>query len=117
AIEKKIKARFARETRFAVAPKRAGVTAKNARGGELERLKGRLLEEALREKTEPELDTALRRAANEAAALAWATWYPLLLFPELFEEKAQFAAEQAERQASIKRCSRSSPCQRTQALR
>jgi hypothetical protein len=102
AIEKKIKARFARETRFAVAPKRAAVTAKNARGGELDRLKGRLLEEALREKAEPELGAALRRAANEAAALAWATWYPLLLFPELFEEKVRAAARHAERQAEIR---------------
>ena len=102
AIEKKIKARFARETRFTVVPKGGGVTATHARGGELERLKGRLLEKALREKAEPELDAALRRAANEAAALAWASWYPLLLFPELFEEKARAAAQQAERQAEIR---------------
>jgi hypothetical protein len=43
----------------------------------------------------------LRRAANEAAALAWASIYPLLVFPVLFEEKTQAALRQAERQARI----------------
>ena len=48
----------------------------------------------------------MRRAANEAAALAWATLYPLLVFPVLFEEKIEAALRQAERQARILESSR-----------
>jgi len=43
----------------------------------------------------------LRRAANEAAALAWVTTFPLLVFPVLFEEKTALAVRQAARQARI----------------
>ncbi len=49
----------------------------------------------------PELNASIRRAANEAAALAWVTFYPLLLFPALFEEKIRHALRHAERQARI----------------
>jgi hypothetical protein len=47
------------------------------------------------------LNAPLRRAANEAAALAWVTFYPLLVFPVLFEEKTAVAVRQAQRQARI----------------
>ena len=67
---------------------------------EFERLKTRLLAEQLAVAT-PELNTLLRRAANEAAALAWVTFYPLLVFPVLFEEKTAAAARQAQQQARI----------------
>jgi hypothetical protein len=40
-------------------------------------------------------------AANEAAALAWYTGYPVLLFPTLFEEKAQAARKRWERQMQL----------------
>ena len=49
----------------------------------------------------PELNAPLRRAANDAAALAWATVFPLLVFPVLFEEKTEAALRRAERQARI----------------
>jgi len=68
---------------------------------ELERLKNRLLAAQLARATEPELNTPLRHAANEAAALAWVTFYPLLVFPVLFEEKTRAAVRQARRQARI----------------
>ncbi|MGA2853547.1 MAG: hypothetical protein ABSE90_05405 [Verrucomicrobiota bacterium] len=67
---------------------------------EFERLKNRLLAEQLAGAT-PEWNVPLRRAANEAAALAWMTFYPLLVFPVLFEEKTAAAVRQAERQARI----------------
>ena len=70
---------------------------------ELERLKHRLLRELLEKATDPEQNTLLRRAANDAAALAWVTQYPLLLFPALLEEKAQEALAQLERQTQIRR--------------
>ena len=68
---------------------------------ELERLKKRLLAAQLAYATEPELNAPLRHAANEAAALAWMTLYPLLVFPVLFEEKTRAAVRQARRQARI----------------
>ena len=43
----------------------------------------------------------MRSAANEAAALAWVTPYPLLVFPTLFEEKAAFAVKLAEKQEEV----------------
>jgi len=68
---------------------------------EFERLKSRLLAETLDEAEQPELNVPLRRAANEAAALAWVTFYPLLVFPELFAEKSRTALRQARRQARV----------------
>lgn len=53
---------------------------------ELERLKSRLLRQTLSAVASPALIPALRRAANEAAALAWLEPYPLLAFPALFQE-------------------------------
>ncbi len=72
---------------------------------ELERLKARLLAERP-ETRDPQLDTQLRRVANEAAALAWVTQYPLLVFPALFEEKAKAALLRAERQEQVRQRSR-----------
>jgi hypothetical protein len=60
----------------------------------------------LEERGEPQLDNHLRRAASEAAALAWATQYPLLVFPALFEEKADMALLRAARQEQIRQRSR-----------
>ena len=68
---------------------------------EFERLKNRLLTQQLAKAAAPELNTPLRHAANEAAALAWAALYPLLVFPVLFEEKTATAVRHAERQAHI----------------
>jgi len=69
-------------------------------------LKNQLLALQLAGLTRPELNTPLRRAANEAAALAWVTLYPLLVYPVLFEEKAATAMRQTERQARIYKSSR-----------
>ncbi len=52
------------------------------------------------------LATQLSRTANEAAALAWVTRYPLLVFPALFEEMAETALLRAERQEQIRQRSR-----------
>jgi hypothetical protein len=90
---------FAPETRFEVranppAPFRA------LQETEFERLKNKLLAEQLLAAA-PALNLPLRRAANDAAALAWATVFPLLVFPALFEEKTAAAVLRAERQARI----------------
>jgi len=68
---------------------------------EFEKLKYRLLTEKLLASGQPGLNAPLRRAANEAAALAWVTFYPLLVFPALFEEKSRAAIRQTARQARI----------------
>ncbi len=73
---------------------------------DLERLKSQLLAEQLEGRRKPRLAGQLRRAANDAAALAWVTRYPLLMFPVLFEEKAEAALLHAERQGQIRQRSR-----------
>ncbi len=93
-------ATFAPETRFELRPT-PPAPFRATQDSEFERLKTRLLARQLAEAATPELNTPLRRAANEAAALAWNTLFPLLVFPALFEEKTEAALRQAERQARI----------------
>lgn len=102
---RKVPARFGPETRFNVRPTPAAPFRASAEN-ELERLKHRLLRKELAQATEVELNARLRRAANEAAALAWITAVPLLVFPTLFEEKARAAQRQAARQECIRERSR-----------
>ena len=73
---------------------------------DLEQLKNHLLQERLEATEEPACVVQLRRAAQDAAALAWLTPYPLLVFPVLFEEKAEAAELRAERQEQIRQRSR-----------
>jgi hypothetical protein len=103
--EMRVPARFGPETRFEVRPV-PPAPFRATQETEFERLKNRLLARQLAEAPTPELNTPLRRAANDAAALAWATLYPLLVFPVLFEEITQAALRQAERQARIFKSSR-----------
>lgn len=42
---------------------------------------------------DPRLDAPIRRAANEAAAMAWTTPYPMLVLPELLKEMARRAID------------------------
>ncbi len=93
-------AEFSPETCFEVRPVPPAPFRANLET-EFERLKNRLLTETRLAAARPELNPAIRRAANEAAALAWVTFYPLLVFPALFEEKLRHALQQAERQAHI----------------
>ena len=100
ANKNQVATKFAPETRFELrlappAPFRANLESN------FEQLKNRLLAERLADDEAAELNAPLRRAANEAAALAWVTRYPLLVFPALFEEKTAAALRQAERQARI----------------
>jgi len=91
-------------------------TSADARGGHyarrrdsiesLDELKQRLLRERAAAESDPALFVALRDAAKEAVALAWATPYPLLLLPELFAEKAAEAGVRSDRQRRIRQRSR-----------
>ena len=74
-----------------------------ARGsGALEELKQRLLQETARARSDPAALSCLRRAAEEAASLAWTTPFPLLVLPELFAEKAAEACIRSQRQRDIR---------------
>ena len=73
---------------------------------ELERLKARLLSERLAARRDPPFELQLRLAAGEAAALAWVTRYPLLVFPALFDEMTDAALLRAERQEQVRQRSR-----------
>jgi hypothetical protein len=101
----RVRTEFAPEVRFEVA---AGPPApfRSRQDAELEHLKDRLLQERLEGIWAPRLRNSLLRAANDAAALAWVTSYPLLVFPVLFEEKARAAWQQAERQNEVRKRSR-----------
>jgi hypothetical protein len=102
---RRVPTEFAPETGFEVAPS-PPAPFRARQEAELERLKAQLLAERLKGRREPRFDTHLQRAANEAAALAWVTRYPLLVFPALFDEKAQAALRRAERQEQIRQRSR-----------
>jgi hypothetical protein len=100
ANKNRVAAKFAPETRFELRPRATAPFRANLES-EFERLKNRLLAEQLDAVEQPALNAPLRRAANEAAALAWVTFYPLLVFPTLFEEKSEAAIRQVNRQARI----------------
>ena len=102
---RKLPARFGAETRFDVRPE-PPAPFRVVQEAELEQLKHRLLRERLSATADPGLNLPLRRAANEAASLAWITPVPTLIFPELFEEKVQTALTQAIRQKEIRERSR-----------
>ena len=97
---RRVPTRFARPTRFKVRTTEAPA-ARAALNIRLERLKEQLLARHVNEADE--FAAFLRRAADEAASLAWTTPYPLLILPELLEEKVAAARRQAERQGSVLR--------------
>jgi hypothetical protein len=100
-----IRTEFGPDTRFEVNPV-LGVPFRAGHEDALERLKNRLLGEKLTEVWSADENSQVRRAANEAAGLAWLTKYPLLVFPVLFEEKVEAGLARAERQDKVRRVSR-----------
>jgi hypothetical protein len=90
-----LKTEFSTDTRFELRPT----------PDKFERLKNKLL--AIRvQQAGAKWEEPLRDAANEAAAIAWTTTVPSLVFPELFEEKFAAAVAQNQRQERISRKSR-----------
>jgi len=102
---KRVPARFGPEVRFEVEPLPVAPF-RATRENDLERLKNQLVLERLNELLDPQFNSHVRRAANEAAALAWVTPFPLLVFPALFEEKTEAALIRAERQEQVRQVSR-----------
>jgi hypothetical protein len=99
---RRLPARFEPETRFELRPVPT-LPFRAYHENELERLKIRLLTERLEGLWKPALNSYVRRAANEAAALAWVTPYPLLFFPALFEELTEAALRRAEHQDIVRK--------------
>ena len=99
--DQRVTTKFGAAMRFAP-PVFAAVPLHGAAETELEKLKNGLLTRELARTTSLTQKVGLRRAANDAAALAWLTPYPLLLLPVLFEEKARAARLKADRQALIR---------------
>ena len=102
---RRVPTKFGPETRFELRPV-PPAPCRALQENELERLKNYLLRTRLETLPEAGYNAYLRRAANEAAALAWVTPYPTLVFPALFEEKTRAALRQADRQARILESSR-----------
>jgi hypothetical protein len=96
-----VRVQFELQTRFEVTPT-PPVPSFGTREVEFERLKHQLLARFLSETSRPEFAVLFRRAAREAAGLAWLTPYPLLVFPGLFEEKARSALERGLHQEQIR---------------
>ncbi len=97
----KIMTRFEAETRFEAGP----IAPAPFRGPlemELEQLKERLLQPMLKGSAGPAQCVPLRRAANEAAGLAWITPFPLLVFPVLLEEKVAAAQRREAHQRQVR---------------
>ena len=95
----RVPTRFERETRFTVKPKSvaSGVfTTRNV----FQELHTRLLQPVL-DDADPNLRRQLRLAANEAAAVAWSTPFPVLVLPVLMEEKTAEAFQYALRQEQV----------------
>ena len=98
---RRVPTRFGPDTRFEVKPV-PPAPFRATQETDLERLKHRLLVGILNKVDGTEANPFVRRAANEAAALAWVTPYPLLTFPGLFEEKVETALRYAERQTAVR---------------
>ena len=97
-----IKAEFGAETGFELMPI---APVRVPQEDEFERLKGRLIASRLQE-AGTKWEVPLQNAANEAAAVAWTTIVPLLVFPALFEEKAAATVAQDRRRTRILKKSR-----------
>ena len=100
-MNKRVPTTFGPETRFEVNPAPAAPF-RAVLEDEFERLNAKLLRERLADERTARLGGELRRAANEAAGLAWATAFPLLFFPALFEEKIRVALKRVARQEMIR---------------
>lgn len=101
--EKKVKLypRFAREKRFVVKPTPAAQR-RQRQAAQLAELKDRYLDKALAVAADRALYIPYQRAAVDAAAVAWLTPWPLLVFPALFEEKIDEARRYVARQRLVR---------------
>src|SRR5262245_46392770 len=97
---KPLQTKFAKETRFKISPVFGGPF-RGPVESRIEQLKHKLLFPALRDVTDAQLRSELRWAAQEAASLAWTMPFPLLILPELIQEKMAQARKRWENQQRI----------------
>ena|SRR2546422_439575 len=99
-IENTLTPEFGPEVRFELRP-----TGQNQCFDRIEKefreLRERLTSDALEQVYALGLHEKIEHAANDAAALAWTTSYPLLFWPMLFAEKANAARLQVQKQGLI----------------
>ncbi len=98
--QRRVPMRFDRQTRFKLKPRFALWSDAQAQSA-FEHLKVRLMTPVLDEASDPDLQRQLRLAANEAAAVAWTTPYPLLILPVLLQEKAAEAHQYVLRREQV----------------
>ena len=96
----RVPTRFGRPTRFELSPKVVSLSDQEAQQA-FHQLQARLVQPVLTEADDPTTQRQLRLAANEAAAVAWTTPYPLLLLPVLLEEKTEEARRYLQRQEEV----------------
>lgn len=77
------------------------MTQRGALEAQLDQLKEQLLEPVLNSIQSAAVVRELRKAANEAAALAWFTVCPILVLPTLLEEKVRSTLAWCARQERI----------------
>ncbi|MEW6305004.1 MAG: hypothetical protein AB1705_16130 [Verrucomicrobiota bacterium] len=99
---RKLAARFTRPRRFEVTP-RAGDVSRESRDAAFTRMKHQLLVQLLDHSPDSDQREYLRQSLHEAEALAFATAYPLLVFPVLAEEKATEARVKVDKQRCVRK--------------
>jgi hypothetical protein len=100
-----LNARFDAETAFPLAVNRQAAQ-RGLESRRFEALKRVLVEAQLQGEGAGRFDRWVRLAADEAAALAWASPYPFLVLPALLEERVAHARARAQRQWEIQERSR-----------
>lgn len=96
----RLPAQFGPPVEFELKPA-PGVVSREREKLQFQRLQDRLLQEAGAGTQHTAVQRNLKRAAIEAAAIAWTTPFPLLVWPTLFLERAEAIRFQTERQEEI----------------
>ena len=97
---RRVPAYYAPESRFELDPLPPALL-RAVQEAQFAQLKDQLLRERLETVPDAKLSRDVSLAAGEAAALAWVTPFPLLVFPILFAEKAQTALARAAKQEEV----------------
>lgn len=95
-----LSAEFAPEVDFEVRPN-AVRSERLLEIARLEQLKHKLVAEWMRRTRNPETYATIRHAAHESVSLAWLSGMPLLMLPELLNEKVATALNRLARQKQI----------------
>ena len=98
--DRSLPAQWAADVAFELTPVPGAVPPEMVRIKFME-LQSGLVKDCLGETRNPIVRGGIHSAANEAAALAWMTAYPLLVMPVLFHEKARETRRRLDKQQSV----------------